>query len=290
MNKNEVLAKLKDLSVRLGTPRLTQKEIRSVKGLEYNLRLHFPGIAAALREAELEPSPLAEKMGTTKEELKDYVLKLGKKLGKRPSVLDVRKDGRFSEVIYNKRFGKFGIQKAYKIAINERKPRTRNENQEFVIKDFSYKPLFWGRATELYIVAELMYRGFNSSLLPVDLGVDVVAIKDNRTFYFQVKNISYDKVASRTISITTSSFSKNQSGNMFYVFVLQHGQEKNVLILPYPKMYELIKKKIILFNEESKDFSICISFKNSVVNIHLPSDRSKHEDVSGYLDDWDVVV
>lgn len=288
MTKDEVIDRLKELAVKLGTPRITQKEIRSVNGLEYHLRIHFAGLAVALKEAGLEPSSLAVKMNTTNEELLNYLLNLGKKIGKRPTVFDVKRDKKFSEVIFKKRFG--NIEKAYKLAINESKPQTKNEKGETFLEDFPYRSLFWGKATELYIVAELMYRGFNSSLLPVDLGVDVLAIKDSKTFYFQVKNISFDKVASRTIPITTSSFSKNQSSNMFYVFVLQRGQKKNVLILPYQRMHELMRKKLISFNEESKDFSICISLNDEVVNIHLPSDRSKFEDVSSYLDDWDVIV
>ena len=291
MTKKEVIDKLKELSVKFGTPRITQKEIRTVKGLEYHLRLHFPsGIAAAIKAAGLEPSPLAIKMGTSKDQLKEYILKLGKKLGKRPSVMDVRRDGKYSEVIFNKRFGKYGIQKAYKLAMNENKPKVENDNEVKPIKDFPNKPLFWGRAGETYVIAELMYRGYNSSLLPVDLGVDVMAIKDNDTYYFQVKNVSFEKVKSRTISITTSSFSKNQRSNMFYIFILQRQQIKDVLILPYQKIRELIKKQLIKFNKENKDFSICISKVGKIAKIHLPTDRSQSEDVSSYLNDWDVIV
>lgn len=290
MTKDEVLTKLKELSIKLRSPRLTQKEIRSVKGLEYHLRVHFTGLANALKEAGLQPTPLAEKMNTSDQELLDYILKLSKKIGKRPTVFDLRRDGKYSEVIFNKRFGASGIQKAHTLAINEIKTQPTKEEKEIPLKDFPNKPLFWGRAGETYIVAELMYRGFNASLLPVDLGVDVIAIKDSKTFYFQVKNINFDKVVSRTIPITTSSFSKNQSSNMFYVFVLQRGQRKNVLFLPYQKMHELISKKLIVFDKDSKDFSICISLNEKVVNICLPTDRTKYEDVSSYLDDWDVIV
>jgi len=290
MTKDEVLDKLKELSIKLRTPRLGQKEIRSIKGLEYHLRIYFDGLASALKEAGLQPTPLAEKMSTSENELSNYVLNLGKKIGKRPTVFDIRHDGKYSEVIFNKRFGRNGIQKAYKLAINETKMQPAKQTKEIYLKDFPNKPLFWGRAGETYIVAELMYRGYNASLLPVDLGVDVIAIKDSKTFYFQVKNISFDKVLSRTIPITTSSFSKNQSSNMFYVFVLQRGQAKNILFLPYQKMHELISKKLIVFDENSKDFSICVSISEKVVNVCLPSDRTKTEDVSSYLDDWDVIV
>lgn len=287
MTKDEVINKLKELAIKLHTPRLRQKDIRSVKKLGYYISIHFKKLAPALKAAGLNPTPLAVKMSVSDKELLSYLLGLGKKIGKRPTVMDIKRDGRFSEKIF-KRFG--NIKKAYELAINESKSQAIKEDKEVYLEDFPNRPVFWGRAAEMYIVAELMYRGYNSSLLPVDLGVDVIAIKDSKTFYFQVKNISFDKVASRTIPITTSSFSKNQSSNMFYVFVLQRGQRKNVLFLPYQKMHELINKKLILFNKENKDFSICISLNDKVVNIHSPSERTKSEDVSSYLDDWDVIV
>lgn len=290
MNKEEVLNQLRELAIKLRTPRLTQKEIRTIKGLEYYLRVHFTGLASALKEAGLQPSLLADKMSTSDDQLLSYVLNLGKKIGKRPTVFDIRRDGKYSEVIFNKRFGRNGIQRAYEQATNEFKKAPIAEEKEASLPDFPNKPLFWGRAGETYVVAELMYRGFNASLLPVDLGVDVLGIKDTKTFYFQVKNISFDKVSSRTIPITTSSFSKNQSSNMFYVFILQRGQKKNLLFLPYQKMHELISKKLIVFDKENKDFSICISINENIVHVCLPTDRTKKEDVTNYLDDWDVIV
>ncbi len=300
MTKDEVLNRLKELAISLGTPRLGQKEIRLVQGLESSLRLHFTGLSNALKEAGLEPTLLAKKMATTDKELIDYIFNLGKKIGKQPTIFDVRRDGVFSEVIFNKRFGKFGIRKAYELSKKESKLEIINQNKDNqgsndyekveYLKDFPNKPLFWGRAGETYIVAELMYRGYNASILPVDLGVDVMAIKDGKTFFFQVKNISFDKTNSRTIPITTSSFSKNQSNNVFYIFILQRGSERDVLILPYQAIHAFIKKKLISFNEENKDFSICISLNKESVNIHLPTDKNKFEDVSNHRNDWDVIV
>lgn len=287
MNKQEVIEKLQDLSVKLHTPRLRQKEIRTVKELEYGIRSNFSGIAEALTVAGLEPSPLAEKMATSNKELLFYIFNLGRKLEKRPTVIDIRRDRRFSEVIFSKRFG--DVKKAYELALRSLGSKTKRQQPDKQILKFPNKGLFIGRAAEIYIVAELMYRGFNASLLPVDLGIDVVAVKDNKTFYFQVKNISFDRSNSRSIPITASSFLKNQSTNVFYAFVLQLGQDKQVLILPFLKIRELINEGIIRLDKESKDFLLGILRSDQLVQIKS-KDKAKTTDVSSYLDDWGIIV
>ena len=288
MTREEVIEKLRELAINIGTSRLRGKDIRSVSGLEYYLRIHFNGLASALKEANLEPTDLAEKMSTTNEELLSYVRDLGDRIGKRPTVFDVKRDKKYSDKIFETRFG--NIQKAYELATMGLNTPINKASEDIFIDDFPFRPQFWGKATELYIVAELMFRGFNSSLLQVDLGVDVIAIKDNKTFYFQVKSVSFDKISSRTIKITASSFSRTAASNMFYMFVLQRGLKRNILILPYQRIHELIKKELIAVPEEGKEFPISISVKNEIVNIYLPSDKSKVEDVSSYLNDWDVIV
>lgn len=287
MDKQQVIERLHDLSVKLRTPRLRQKDIRTVKGLEYAIRSNFSGFAEALKASGLEPTSLAEKMATPDNELLLYLFNLGRKLERRPTVLDIRKDGRFSEVIFGKRFG--NVKKAYELALRNMGTKTEERRIEEQILEFPNKGLFIGRAAETYIVAELMYRGFNASILPVDLGVDVVAVKDNKTFYFQVKNISFDKNQSRKIPITTSSFLKNQSTNVFYAFVLLKGQNKEVLMLPFLKIRELMNEGILQIDKESKDFLIEISRLNNLIKVNS-KDKTKSSDVSSYLNDWGIIV
>lgn len=287
MDKQQVIDRLHELSVKLHTPRLRQKDIRTVKGLEYAIRSNFSGFAEALKAAGLEPTSLAEKMAMSDNELLLYLFNLGRKLERRPTVFDVRKDGRFSEVIFGKRFG--NIKKAYELAQRNLGTKQEERRVEEQILAFPNKGLFIGRAAETYIVAELMYRGFNASILPVDLGVDVVAVKDNKTFYFQVKNISFDKNNSRKIPITTSSFLNNQSTNVFYALVLQKGQNKEVLMLPFLKIRELMNEGIIQLDKEIKDFVLDISRVNDLVQINS-KDKTKKSDVSSYLNDWGIIV
>lgn len=287
MTKDEVISRLKELSVKLGTPRLKLVDIKAA-GLQYQVQLNFPNTATALREAGLEPTSLAEKMITTDEELLNYLLRLGKKLGKRPTVMEVKRDKKYSDKIFEIRFG--SIQKAYEKATNTKTHLLKDGDVQIVSDTIQFQPQFRGKAGEAFIISELMYLNFNANLLLVDLGVDVVAIKENKTFYFQVKDISYDDVKSRTIPITTSSFIRNQSSNMFYMFILRRDKLKNVLILPYQMMHALIKEGLISFNKESKDFSMCISIDGNVVKVHLPTDKTKFRDVSMYLDDWDVII
>lgn len=288
MTKEEVIQKLQDLSIKLHTPMLRQKDIRGVKGLEYYVSIHFRNLADALKAAGLEPTPLAEKMSTSKEELLQYLINLGKKLGKRPTVIEIKKDGRFSERIFQKRFG--GIKQGYEKALKELKQAPKETvPEELETVEFPNKGLFSGRAAEAYIIAELMYRGYNSAPLPVDLGIDVVAVKQSKTFYFQVKNVSFNKSNGRRVPITTSSFLNNQSASVFYAFVLQLGQKKQVLMLPFFKIRELMNNGTIQIDKESKEFMVNITWNNDIVQL-ISTDKTKSIDLSNYLNDWGVII
>lgn len=286
MNRAQIIKNIQDLSVRFKTDTIKQKHIRTVPKLEYYISLQFPNLADAIKEAGLKPTPLAEKMGTSDKELLIYLKNLGEKLGKRPTVSSVKRDGIFSERIFKKRFG--GIKVGYQLALKEVGPKpetapTIDEGEE--VSTFANKGRFYGEAAEFYVTAELLYRGYNAASLPTDLGMDVIAVKESKTFYLQVKNIDLGKSTGRSIGITTSSFTGNQSSNVFYVFVLKTGQRKEILILPYIKIRELINDGIIQIDKESKKFAVNIVKNGSSISI-ASNDRKKSSNVSSYLNDW----
>ena len=46
---------------------------------------------------------------------------------------------------------------------------------------------FTGKAGEHLVCSELFFRGFNASIMSVDVGMDIVAVKENQLFGIQVK-------------------------------------------------------------------------------------------------------
>ena len=93
------------------------------------------------------------------------------------------------------------------------------------------KGKFWGRAAELHVTAELLYRGFQAANIPVDTGLDILAVKKNKTFYFQVKH--KDLSNKQAIELTKSSFERSGGGDVYYIFVLLSDKKREFLIIPY---------------------------------------------------------
>ncbi len=81
--------------------------------------------------------------------------------------------------------------------------------------------LYTGKAGEIAVVSELLFNGFNASLMSVDDGIDVIASKNNKYFHIQVKTANSSESGIFGFSIKKSSFDSNHSFQMFYIFVFR---------------------------------------------------------------------
>lgn len=82
-------------------------------------------------------------------------------------------------------------------------------------------PAYLGKGGEHAVMAELLFRGFNASLMAVDQGIDVVASKDNEYFHIQVKTSSLGANGKYAFSIKKRSFDANDGAKTFYIFVMR---------------------------------------------------------------------
>lgn len=245
MTRDEVVTNLRVLASKLDHKEyITLKDVRSVPGLDYYIQLHFRRLGNALQVANLPSSKLAASMNIKSEDLLNYLRDLRDKLGRNPKVWDIHDDKeiykkysgkKFSWAILKTRFN--GLRKALeqmelkngksnRTTLSE-KIEIEKENPDF----FQNKNRFFGKAAELHVTAELMYRGFQAANIPVDEGLDILAVKSNRTFYFQVKHKDLNN--SEQINITRSSFERRGGGDVYYIFVLLSGDTRNFLIIPY---------------------------------------------------------
>lgn len=107
MTKQEVIDKLKELAKKLGTDTLRQKDIREA-GFIYQVQLNFGGkIGPALNAAGLKSTRLEKAMSTSEDDLLQHIRDLQKKLRRPPTIIDLRREGKFSDKIYETRFGSF---------------------------------------------------------------------------------------------------------------------------------------------------------------------------------------
>lgn len=266
MTKEEVINNLKILASRLRHKKyITLEDIRSVPKLDYYIQRHFRRLGIALKAAGLPSSRLASSMSIKDEDLLNYLKDLRNKLGHNPKVWDIYDDKetykkysekKFSWTIFKTRFNglRKAIEKIEPVNVKSNKTivieKSEDENPEF----FQNKNRFLGKAAELHVTAELMYHGFQAANIPIDVGLDILAVKKNKTFYFQIKH--KDLKRNEPISITKSSFEKSGGGDVYYIFVLLSDEKRDFLIIPYHIVNDWIRTG--LAKENNKEYLIYI--------------------------------
>lgn len=293
MKKEEVIGHLRKIASQLSDKKyITLEKVRPVPKLDYYIHFHFRGLGNALKAANLPSSKLASSMSIKNEDLLSYLRDLRDKLGHNPTVWDIQDDDRlykkysankFSWSILKSRFGGLrkaieqmekGYEKDVTVTAQTLHLQTREqekENPEF----FQNKNRFFGKAAELHVAAELLYHGFQAANIPIDEGLDILAVKSNKTFYFQVKHKDLDN--DQHISITRSSFEKRGGGDVYYIFVLLSDKVRKFLIIPYHIINDWIRVGLA----EEKDGGYSFLIKKIGDNYKL-----KDIALNKYLDRW----
>lgn len=291
MKKQEVIENLKKLASQIKSKKyITLEEVRKIPGLEHYIYIHFRKLKKALHAAGLPSSRLATGMAISNEDILSYLKDLNKHLGCSPTVLEIQLDNQFYKKysdekitwsIYKSRFG--GLRKAKELA-GIKDDKTRTYKTKTVIGDFEEgqeilpKNRFWGEAAELHATAELLYHEFQAANIPVDVGLDILAVKNNKTFYFQVKH--KDLSNNIAIKLTKSSFKKTGAGNVYYIFVLLSDNKRDFLIIPYAIVNYWVTHG--LAKEDGNNYSIYIEKKDGKY-------KFKEQELNYYLDKWEDI-
>lgn len=143
---------------------------------------------------------------------------------------------------------------------------------------------FTGKGGEYLVCSELLFRGFNASIMSVDVGLDIVATKDNKMFGIQVKTSNLNTFKTYVFDIRKASLERHNTGNIFYIFVLHGDNENNFLILPYFEIEKLVDEKIILEVGHGKRYRVNIKFRNGRVYLGV-----KDNDMKYFLNNWELI-
>jgi len=307
MDKQEVIENLKKLASQNKTKKyLIGEDLKKIPKLYYYTTFHYRTLANALKLAGLTSSKLAVSMNISNENLLNYLKDLYKELGETPTVWHIQHDKKYYKKysdekivwsLFKSRFG--GLTKAREHAsIKDNTPLVKEKKIVLDNKDDEEnlpKNRFWGEAAELHVLAELLYRKFQAANIPVDVGLDILAIKNNKTYYFQVKH--KDLSNNQAIKITKSSFEKTGSGEVYYIFVLLTDKKRDFLIIPYHIINDWIRQKIV---EDSDDcYLIYIKHTKLITDNYIIyekyiKNKNKQYVVKGrtlenYLNNWDVI-
>ena len=109
---------------------------------------------------------------------------------------------------------------------------------------------YTGKAGEHAVLSELLFYGYNASIMTVDDGIDIVASKDNHYFHIQVKTSSAKtKKDEFSFKIEQERFKQKFSGNTFYIFVMRRTDDSryfnDFIVLSSPEVKSLIDRQII---------------------------------------------
>lgn len=143
---------------------------------------------------------------------------------------------------------------------------------------------YTGKGGEHLVCSELLFRGFNASIMSVDVGMDIVATKDNQLFSIQVKTANLNKFETYVFDVRKVSFERHSSGNIYYVFVLHGEKANNFLVVPFHEMEKKVHEKAILEVGHGKRYRVNIKFRDDTVYL-----GRKAHDMAYYLNNWDVI-
>lgn len=143
---------------------------------------------------------------------------------------------------------------------------------------------FTGKGGEHLVCSELLFHGFNASIMSVDVGMDIVAVKDNQLFGIQVKTSNLNSFDTYVFDIRKLSFERHSNGNVFYIFVL-HGENQNhFLILPFHEVERKVHEKAILEVGHGKRYRVNIKLREDKIYL-----GSKDHEMIYFLNNWGLI-
>ncbi|MFC1625183.1 homing endonuclease associated repeat-containing protein [Patescibacteria group bacterium] len=305
ISKKVLIEEIQRISKLLGKKKLVRSDfINNSSFTRKDIDTTFGGWANAVVEAGLSPR---KHYKITDEELFQAYAEAYKKLKHYPlgqkGYEELSKTTRYSGSAFKKRFGglknflfefkNWEKEREGKLALSDKLSIKENVKVEISESDktFENQRRYIGSGAEHIVVGELLKRGFNASIMPVDEGIDVVAVKHNKLYLIQVKHSEYfQEKVSGLISVTTSSFERQSKSNVYYIFVLSRTplDKTDYLVIPYIRLSELLSQGVVEQKEDGKRFSFKVLHKGKgTAYINNVSDKS---DVSYYLNGWHVLL
>ncbi len=141
-----------------------------------------------------------------------------------------------------------------------------------------------GKAGEFLVCSELLFRGYNASIMSVDTGLDIVATRDNKLFGIQIKTSNLNQYDTYVSTVRKVSFEKHGSNNVYYIFVLHTAKENNFLIFPFYELEKKVHEKAILEVNNKTAYRVNIKFRDNTVYL-----GNKDHDVSYFLNNWGII-
>jgi hypothetical protein len=175
-------------------------------------------------------------------------------------------------------------------ALNQnKKPLPTKENKKAVAveKEEEREKIsssYIGKGGEHIVCAELLFRGYNASIMSVDVGMDLTATKEGKLFSVQVKTSNINSYNTYNFDVRKVSFEKSHSGNVFYIFVLKSEKETNYLILPLYEMEKKVHEKAIIEIPSYEKYRVKLDVREGKIYL-----GNRTHDMTYYLNNWTII-
>lgn len=143
---------------------------------------------------------------------------------------------------------------------------------------------FTGKAGEHLVCSELLFRGFNSSIMSVDIGMDIIATKNNKLFSIQVKTANANDYNTYNFNVRKVSFERDHAGNTFYIFILRQKGKSDFLILPLSELEKKVVEKAIIYVNSHEIYRLKIDIREDKIFL-----GNRNHDMSYYRNNWDII-
>lgn len=120
--------------------------------------------------------------------------------------------------------------------------------------------------------------------MSVDVGMDIIATKNNKLFSIQVKTSNANEFNIYNINVRKVSFERDYAGNTFYIFVLRQKTKTDFLILPLNELDKKLSEKAIIYVKSYEIYRLRIDIRES--RIYL---GNRNHDMTYYLNNWSVI-
>lgn len=141
-----------------------------------------------------------------------------------------------------------------------------------------------GKGGEHLVCSELLFRGFNASIMSVDVGMDIIATRENKLFGIQVKTSNLNKFDTYNFDVRKVSFERHNSGGVYYIFVLHSDKGNDFLILPYHEMVKKVHDEAIKEILGGSRYRVRIVIRDGKVYL-----GNKDHEMGYYLNNWEVI-
>lgn len=188
------------------------------------------------------------------------------------------------------------FKKGFYVAVNRKDERrvklpslavnARTSNNSFNNEANTGK-LYLGKAGELAVISELIFRGYNASLMNVDEGIDITASKSSDFYFIQVKTTNFvkDRIY---VSIPSNNFVKaNGNAKIFYIIVFRYLYENpqtyqnRFLIFSKADIDRFVYNKTV--KSDDGNVQIKIKYENQKLVLY---NELKSEPVDYFLDNF----